>query len=93
MTPAHTIIIIESPGATYADALAELTSTDLPSKDRKHRKQMLYRARRGEPSIAKYHALQIINRDLLATIEMLIFGREIKPVHPNPAMNWANPKR
>lgn len=69
----------------YAQALESLTSPRLSPRELKRRKRMIYQAKRGNVSGAKRIAQYLISRDLLTSIELLIFGREIE-LSPDPVI-------
>lgn len=61
----------------YAEALESLTSPNLPPRDLKRRKRMIYLAKRGEIHGAKLIAQRLVSRELLATVKMMIFGENL----------------
>ena len=69
----------------YAAALDDLIPAARKPHRRKARKRAIYLAGRGEFGSAKFYALRLFaSPEQLLAMEMLIFGEEIHPYHPDP---------
>lgn len=69
----------------YAAALDDLIPAAPKPHRSKARKRAIYLAERGEFGDAKFYALRLFaSPEQLLAVEMLIFGKEIHPYHPDP---------
>lgn len=70
----------------YASALEGLIPAAPKPHRAKARKRAIYLAERGEFGFAKFYALRLFaSPEQLLAVEMLIFGGEVHPYHPDPS--------